>query len=79
MWYNCTLALVIVIGGGKAFLVLESGSDSGALVCISPAPRFNFQTSIYSEEIFLQLVVIHTTKLVVNSTLMSLHCVIKRR
>ena len=40
------------------------------------APRFNFQTLRYSEEVFLKLVVIHTIQLVVNMTLLSLHCAI---
>ena len=36
-------------------------ADSRALGCVSVAPRFNFQILRYSEEIFLQLVLIHTT------------------
>ena len=39
--------------------------------------RFNFQTLGYSEGTFLQLVVLNTTRLVVNLTLLSLHCAIK--
>ena len=46
---------------------------------VSLAVRFNFQTIRYSECVFLKLVVMHTTQLVVNPTLLSLHCAMKRR
>ena len=57
-------------------LLLNQAADSGVLGCLAGS-LFQFSTLSYSEEIFLQLVVIHTTQLVVNLTLLSLHCAIK--
>ena len=54
-------------------------ADSGAFGWVSLAPCFNLHTLRYSEEIFSQLVVIHTTQLVANPKVLSLHCAIENR
>ena len=36
-------------------------ADSVALGCVALAPHFTYQTLRFSEEIFLKLVVVHTT------------------
>ena len=52
-------------------------ADSVALGCVALAPHFNFQTLSFSEDIFETGGDPH--HLVVNPTLLSLPCAIKRR
>ena len=51
--------------GDVLMYMVSRAADSVALGCVTLAPRFNFSTLRYSEEIFVQLVV--------NPTLLSLH------
>ena len=56
-------ALGDLCGGGASIEAdkVSRAADRRAVGCVSLAPRFIFQTLGISDEIFLKLVVIHTT------------------